>query len=137
MEIPKSVIKDATELLGKDIDYSLEMLGRELYSIELRRSPQTLGSEIPPQDLRQKAEDYIERKRDVLQKAICGHWEDKTKDDFLDTSELLGLLIGLIAEALDLSFSYIVISMNIGVIIIKRGIKRFCLDRDSSKSTTN
>ncbi len=126
MFVPESIVTEAADLLNQDIENSLQTLGEELYRIEAQQSVGTLSVEAPKRDLLQRAEDFLVKKKDVLRKAICEDWNDKAREDFLDTSKLLAQFIALIAEVLDYSITYITIPMNVAVILIKRGINNFC-----------
>ena len=126
MHIPRSLIAEGIELLSQDENDVLTRLGSELYSRERQEAGQALAGRVSPQDLQKKAKEYLDNKREALRGAICPEWKEKKREDFTDTSKILVVLIGVVAEALKLTQSYLNLAMVVSVIILKRGISKFC-----------
>lgn len=123
MQIPQSCIDEGLIYLHNDEDALLEKLGIELSIFET--ASQSLGTRLNSEQYQQKAKEYFDSKSEVLKSAICPNWEKK-RDDFSDTGDVLVALSTIVAEALNLSISYIALAVLIAVIIIKKGITNFC-----------
>jgi hypothetical protein len=128
MYIPHSLVTEGVELLGQNENDILARLGREVYSLEGEQADQALIGRVAPKDLIKKGGEYLSKKSDALRKAICPEWRDKKRENLDDSSKVLIVLIGIVAEALKLSASYLNLAMVIAVIILKRGIDKFCQD---------
>ena len=125
MQIPQSVIDEGLVYLNIDENLLFEKLGMELSIIE-QQSNTSLGGSLSSEQFRQKALEYFESKKDILQNAICPNWKEKTRDSFSDTGDILVALSTIIAETLSLPISYIALAVLLAVIIIKHGINNFC-----------
>ncbi len=125
MNIPNALIDDGLDWYHKDQDYLLALLGEEILKMEGSGIDQQLTGKKLRNKLRLKAETFLEEKKLIFQKAICPKWKDSV-EEYTDTSTVLVGITQVIAETLQLSQGYLGLGMIIAVIIIKKGVNKFC-----------
>lgn len=126
MYVPKSLIDEGNRLLQNDESALLEQLGGQLFQSEQQESGHPLTGRFSSQELRQKAEFFLASKKELLHRAICPDWKERKREDYTDATDILALLIPTISQALQLGDAYLSLAMMTAVIILKRGINKFC-----------